>query len=88
MVTLMLISTIAIISQKTITVEIGSTIIRSKGARVAGSNGSIMQKTGKELPTGITTQPKNTTRGLQHKLPRAMHTVDGLNRGTAEGRVR
>ena len=51
---------------------------------MAGSNGSIVQKTEKELPTGITPQPKNTTRGLQHKLPREMHTVDGLSR---EGRT-
>jgi len=48
---------------------------------VANSNGSIMPNTEKELPTEITPQPRNSTRGLQHKLPdRARQTGDGLNK--------
>jgi len=80
-----LISTITIISQKTIITKRRLPNINSSGvSRAANSNGSIIPKTEKVLPTEITTQPKNTTRGLQHKLPRAMHTVDGLSR---EGRI-
>lgn len=75
-------STATIISQIIIITNRRLPNINSRGAsRVANSNGSIMQKTEKELPTGIVPQPKNTTRGLQHKLPREMHTVDGLSRG-------
>jgi hypothetical protein len=84
-----LISTITIISQKIIITKRRLPNINSRGvSRAANSNGNIIPKTEKVRPTGITTQPKNTTRGLQHKLPHAMHTGDGQSRGTAEGRVR
>jgi hypothetical protein len=75
-------STATIISQKTITVETGSTTIKSKGVRVAGSNGSTTPKTEKGLLTGIRELRRNLTKELHHKpSSHARHTADAPNRG-------
>jgi hypothetical protein len=72
-------STVTITSQKTITVEIGSAIIRSRV--VAGRIGSTTRKTERELPTGIMPQPRGSTGELHQTLSgRARRFADALNR--------